>query len=191
MENAARCPFEKAILSAQCSCEMADRFSVAEQMGVECRSDLARNNCATLLGLMRECARFALKVTDTSDSLPFGKEMKVMIGGLIGLQRLMTTAEGGAAATPFRGEVAAPSRDEAPSKGDAGPPRETHSLSRPATTAEGACTTRGGGRVQNIHALVQQAQEVYGSLGTLPYQEIVKSIAAFQSKRRGGAYPSR
>ena len=134
-----RCPFEKAILSAQCACEMASRYSVAEQIGVECRSELARNNCAILLGIMRERARFALKVTDTSELLPFGKEMKVMIGGLIGLQRLMT-AEAGAAA-----------------------------------------------RVTNIHALVQQAQQVYGSLGTLPYQEIVKSIAAYQSKRRGKA----
>lgn len=142
MDNA-RCPFEKAILSAQSSCEMATRFSVAEQTGVECRSDIARNNCATLLGLMRERARFALKVTDTSDSLPFGKEMKVIIGGLFGLQRLMTKADG-----------------------------------------EGA-------RVQNIHALVRQAQEIFGSLETLPYQEIVKSIAAFQSKRRGDTRPGR
>lgn len=134
----ARCPFEKAILSAQCSCEMATRFSVAEQMGVECRSDIARNNCATLLGLMRERARFALKVTETSGSLPFGKEMKVIIGGLLGLQRLM-----------------------------------------PETDAEAA-------RVHNIHALVRQAQEIFGSLETLPYQEIVKSIASFQNKRRGG-----
>lgn len=143
MKNAARCPFEKAILGTQCSCELADRFSVAEQMGVECRSILARNNCATLLSLMRERARFTLKVTGTSNNLPFGKEMKVMIGGLMGLQRLMTMEE--------------------------------------AATA----------RVTNIHALVQQAQQVYGSLGTLPYQEIVKSIAAFQSKRRGGAHSSR
>jgi hypothetical protein len=134
-----RCPFERAILSAQCHCELAGRFAVAEQIGVECRSELARNNCAILLDSLRERARFALKVTDTSELLPFGKEMKVMIGGLIGLQRLMT-AEAGAAA-----------------------------------------------RVTNIHALVQQAQQVYGSLGTLPYQEIVKFIAAFQSKRRGKA----
>ena len=142
MDNA-RCPFEKAILSIQCACEMASRFSVAEQMGVECRSDIARNNCATLLAFMRERARFALKVTDTSAGLPFGKEMKVMLGGLIGLQRQMAT-----------GEVAAV-------------------------------------RVQNIHALVQQAQAAYGSLDALPYQEIVKSIAAFQGKRRGNAHPSR
>jgi len=141
--NKARCPFEKAILGTQCACEMASRFSVAEQMGVECRSDIARNNCATLLAFMRERARFALKVTDTSAGLPFGKEMKVMLGGLIGLQRQMAT-----------GEVAAV-------------------------------------RVQNIHALVQQAQAAYGSLDALPYQEIVKSIATFQGKRRGNAHPSR
>lgn len=138
----ARCPFEKPILSAQCDCEMATRFSIAEQMGVECRSGIARNNCAMLLGFMRERARFALKVTDASDSLPFGKEMKVMIGGLISLQRL-TTAEDSAA------------------------------------------------RVRNIHALVLKAQEMYGSLETLPYQEIIKSIAAFQNKRRGNGRPYR
>ena len=139
MDNA-RCPFEKAILSAQCGCELATRFSVAEQMGVECRSDIARNNCAMLLAIMRERARFALKVTDASTSLPFGKEMKVMLGGLTGLQRQLAPQ---------------------------------------------------GGRVENVHALVQQAQAVYGTLETLPYQEIVKSIVSFQSKRRGNARPSR
>ena len=135
-----RCPFEKAILSAQCACELATRFSVAEQLGVNCRSGIARNNCTTLLALMRERARFALKVTDTADHLPFGKEMKVMIGGLIGLQGLILTEQGAA-------------------------------------------------RVSNIHALVQQAQEKYTSLESLPYQEIVKSITAFQGKRRGHTRP--
>jgi len=140
--NNARCPFEKAILSVQCDCEMATRFSIAEQMGVECRSDIARNNCTTLLVYLRERARFVLKVTDTSAGLPFGKEMKVMLGGLIGLQRQMAPQEGVA-------------------------------------------------RVQNIHALVQQAQAAYGSLDALPYQEIVRTIAAYQGKRRGNARPSR
>ena len=135
-----RCPFEKAILSAQCACELASRFSVAEQMGVNCRNTIARNNCITLLALMRERARFALKVTDTSDSLPFGKEMKVMIGGLIGLQGLLTTEHG-------------------------------------------------ANRVSNIHALVREAQEKYGSLESLPYQEVVRSITAFQARRRGHKRP--
>jgi len=140
MDNA-RCPFERAILSAQCACEMAERFSIAEHAGVECRSDLARNNCQVLLALMRERARFALKVTGSAASLPFGKEMKVMIGGLIGLHQALSAAH-----------------------------------------------ERGAG-VQNIHALVQQAQSLYGSLEALPYREIVKSIAAFRSRRRGSVPP--
>jgi hypothetical protein len=135
-----RCPYEKAILSAQCACELATRFSVAEQMGVNCRSGIARNNCTTLLALMRNRARFALKVTDTSESLAFGKEMKVMIGGLIGLQALL-----------------APEPEPA--------------------------------RVGNIHALVREAQEKYRTLEALPYQEIVKSITAYQARRRGQAPP--
>lgn len=135
-----RCPFEKAILSAQCACELATRFSVAEQMGVNCRSGIARNNCTTLLALLRNRARFALKVTDTSESLPFGKELKAMIGGLIGLQGLLM-----------------PEADAA--------------------------------MVGNIHALVRQAQEQFGSLEALPYQEIVKSITAFQARRRGHVPP--
>ncbi|MDH5512994.1 MAG: hypothetical protein OEY27_07270 [Gammaproteobacteria bacterium] len=130
-----RCPFEKAILSSRCDCGLATRFSVAERMGVNCRSDIARNNCTTLLALMRDRARFALKVTDTSDHLPFGKEIKVMIGGLVGLQSLITPAD--------------------------------------------------AARVDDIHGLVRQAQEQYGSLMALPYHEIVKSITAYRSKRRG------
>jgi len=131
-----RCPFEKTILSAHCECELATRFSVAEQMGINCRSGIARNNCKTLLDMMRDRARFALKVTDTTKHLPFGKELKVMLGGLTGLQQLLTPS------TP------------------------------PAS-------------VSNIHALVQQAQDRFTPLDHIPYQEIVKSITAYQNKRRG------
>jgi len=85
----ARCPFEKVILGAHAGCAMAQRFAVAERMGVECTSDLALNNCVTLIRLLRENSRFALKVTDTSAPMAFGKEMKVMAGGLIGLETVL------------------------------------------------------------------------------------------------------
>ncbi|MBI3575107.1 MAG: hypothetical protein HY083_05595 [Gammaproteobacteria bacterium] len=85
----ARCPFEKVILGAYAGCGKAQRFFVAERMGVECISDIALNNCPTLRKLMRERSRFALKVTDTSEQMPFGKEMKVIIGGLIGLEKVL------------------------------------------------------------------------------------------------------
>ncbi len=135
----ARCPFEKVILGAYAGCEKAQRFSIAERMGVECTSDIALNNCLTLLKLMRERSRFALKVTDTSERMPFGKEMKVVIGGLIGLEMALHPAE----------------------KKNKGEPE-----------------------IKNIHGLVAKAQQTFGELSKLPYQEMVKSVVAFQLRKR-------
>ena len=135
----ARCPFEKVILGAYAGCEKAQRFAIAERMGVECTSDIALNNCLTLIKLVRQNARFALKVTDTSEQMPFGKEMKVVIGGLIGL-----------------GKVLHPEDKK----------------------------TRGEPEVKNIHGLVVEAQRAFGELSKLPYQEMVKSVMAFQLRKR-------
>lgn len=41
------------------------------------------------------------------------------------------------------------------------------------------------GPVANVHALIRQAQETFGSLETLPDQEIIKGIAGFRGRRRG------
>jgi hypothetical protein len=38
--------------------------------------------------------------------------------------------------------------------------------------------------IKDIHGLVQEAQTVFGSLTALPYPEIMKSVAAFQLRRR-------
>ncbi len=100
--NSARCPFEKVILGAYAGCEKAQRFAIAERMGVECTSDIALNNCLTLLKLMRERSRFALKVTDTAARLPFGKEMKIMAGGLAGLEAVV---HGGVEKLPKQPEI--------------------------------------------------------------------------------------
>jgi hypothetical protein len=89
------CPFEKAITSNRCGCEHAVRFAIAESIGMACRSDPAQKNCVTLLALMRERSRFALKLTNTSEKLPFGKELQIMIGGLSGLQYLLMPAKAG------------------------------------------------------------------------------------------------
>lgn len=92
-----RCPFEKAIVSMHCGCEYAGRYAVAEHIGVSCRSNLARTNCDTFLQLLRSHSRFALKLTDTSEHLPFGKEMKVMVGGVNGLSRALRGSDATAA----------------------------------------------------------------------------------------------
>lgn len=38
--------------------------------------------------------------------------------------------------------------------------------------------------VENIHGLIMRAQQVFGSLHDLPYQEIVKAVSAFTGRRR-------
>jgi len=135
----ARCPFEKVILGAYAGCAKARRFAIAERMGVECTSDIALNNCRTLIKLVRENARFALRVTDTAEPLPFGKVMKIMAGGLAGLE---TVVHGQIQKSPGQPEIS------------------------------------------DIHDLVQQAQAQFGSLTALPYPEIMKSVAAFQLRKR-------
>ncbi|MBI3570517.1 MAG: hypothetical protein HY082_05380 [Gammaproteobacteria bacterium] len=135
----ARCPFEKVILGVYAGCGKAQRFFVAERMGVECTSDVALNNCLTLIKLVRQNARFALKVTDTAERLPFGKEMKIMAGGLAGLESVI------------HGQT-----EKQPGQPD----------------------------IRDIHDLVQAAQAVFGSLTALPYPEIMKSVAAFQLRKR-------
>ncbi|MEA3413416.1 MAG: hypothetical protein U9R74_18050 [Pseudomonadota bacterium] len=39
-------------------------------------------------------------------------------------------------------------------------------------------------RVENVAALVDEAKSIYGSLGQLPYDRIVKSVLAFQGRRK-------
>lgn len=135
------CPFEKIILAGRCGCEAAERFAVGERVGVACTSPVAHHNCRTLLALLRARARFALKAPSASVPWPFGKEMRVMMGGLAGLKQLLTTEK-----ERDRNAAVGGPRAQAP-------------------------------EVENIHALVRRAQEAYGALEALPFQEIVRTIA--------------
>ncbi len=89
MSERIRCPFEKAILSTFRACENATQYQIGERTGVECGSHCASEDCFVLLRHLRDASRFALKVTDTSRELPFGKEMKILFGGLTGLQEIL------------------------------------------------------------------------------------------------------
>ena len=52
-----------------------------------CLSADAQQRCEQLLPLLRKKAAFALKLTDTDANLPFGKEIKVQCGSMLGLQQ--------------------------------------------------------------------------------------------------------
>lgn len=87
--NKRRCAFEKALLSRRCSCVCATRFYLADREGISCDSAPDHERCSQLIALLRESARFALKITSLYAELPHAKEIKVQNGGLVGLQRTL------------------------------------------------------------------------------------------------------
>lgn len=133
--NERRCVFEKAVLSRRCNCECSTRFYLADREGVACGSAHAHQRCERLVKLLRENAKFALKLTTLGEELPHAKEIKVQNGGLLGLQRVL----------------------------------------RPDLGTQQVC---------DIAALATLGERTFGTLEAFPYREIVKSIVAFESRRR-------
>ena len=87
--NERRCPYEKAINSRRCNCSQSRRFNLANREGIACKSEAGNLLCNDLLNIMRQKARFSLHVTHATSPLPHAKEIKVQVGGLLGLQKLL------------------------------------------------------------------------------------------------------
>jgi len=90
--------FERAVLTRQCGCAQAERFCIAEREGVSCRSAEGHARCDEFVDIVREKARFALKaaVDEHGRVLPYGKAMRVQVGGLRGLQHVLESTDGDA-----------------------------------------------------------------------------------------------
>lgn len=84
--NQRRCVLEKALNSHKVTCSHSQRLFLADREAVACNSDAAQQRCITLLGRLRDSARFALQMTHIGGPLPHNKETKVQTGGLLGLQ---------------------------------------------------------------------------------------------------------
>jgi hypothetical protein len=87
--NETRCWFEKSINSRKCRCGRMERFNLADREGVRCTNKEAQLQCEQLLKLMREKAIFALQMTKLDGPLPHAKEVKVQLGGMLGLQKAL------------------------------------------------------------------------------------------------------
>ena len=83
------CVFEKALLARCADCGVAARRALAEREAIGCRSPVARANCATLLGLLRERCTFALKLLPRNDRLPHATAMRLQCGGIGALARAL------------------------------------------------------------------------------------------------------
>ena len=84
-----RCPFEGAILSGRFGCRFAEKFLVAHREGIVCGEAGAYKNCEELVGCLTENAAFGLRLPRDRRKLTHGQEMRVRVGGLIGLTELL------------------------------------------------------------------------------------------------------
>jgi len=84
--NPDRCCFEKSITAKRCSCQYAIKFLLASREGVKCNNLKSKKKCVLFLTTLREHARFSLKLTKIDGPLPHKKEIKIQVGGLLGLQ---------------------------------------------------------------------------------------------------------
>ncbi len=87
--NPLQCPFEKTLNSRRCVCSKMERIHLADRECAGCHDKRAWQNCLDYLHLLRENARFALKITNLDEPLPHNKEMKVQSGSIFGLQELL------------------------------------------------------------------------------------------------------
>lgn len=87
--NPNRCVFEKAINNRRCNCEKKQRFLIATREGVGCQSKAAAQNCTQFLTIMRQNARFSLKVVTIEGPMPHNKELQVQAGGTRALRDLL------------------------------------------------------------------------------------------------------
>ena len=78
--------FTKALLAHAARCELAIRHSAGEIDALTCSSPVARTNCATLSALLRERARFTLRLPRPPVPLMHAKALQLQCGGLRGLQ---------------------------------------------------------------------------------------------------------
>jgi len=86
--NAAPCVFEKGILSLKCKCAYQHMFRLADRHGVGCTDTLMQHNCKAFLDHLRKQTQFVFKI-NIDGPLPHNKEMKVQIGGMLGVQKLL------------------------------------------------------------------------------------------------------
>ncbi|HSH28533.1 MAG TPA: hypothetical protein VK971_01400 [Thiohalobacter sp.] len=134
--NQQRCVFEKAINNRRVGCSQMHRFYLADREGVGCQSEAANRRCIALLERMRRDARFALQLTHIDGPLPHNKEIRVQVGGLLGIQALVQ-------------------------------PEKT-----------------GSGRVENAFDVLNRAEQRFGSIDAIPFNEVMKDIKQFQGRSR-------
>ena len=129
-----RCVFEKALTNHQAKCDLSRHFCLADREGYSCEDAGASLKCSKLLEKLREKSIFVLKLRDIDGPLPHNMEIRVQVGGVRGLAKLINV------------DII--------------------------------------DKVDNIHRVLDEVINKFGSLDSLPYSEIIQSIEQFQGRRR-------
>jgi len=129
-----RCVFEKALTNHQAKCDLSRHFCLADREGYSCEDAGASLKCSKLLEKLREKSIFVLKVHVIDGPLPHNMEIRVQVGGVRGLAKLINV------------DII--------------------------------------DKVDNIHRVLDEVINKFGSLDSLPYSEIIQSIEQFQGRRR-------
>ncbi len=89
--DALYCPFAKALLGGHGKCRHAQRHLLAERVAIGCQDASHQAVCGAFIDRLRSEARFALSTTHASGGLSHSLAMKLQVGGLRGLHRLLET----------------------------------------------------------------------------------------------------
>lgn len=87
--NANYCVFEKGILTTQAGCRLCQKMLIAEREAANCTDTQAQQTCKQYLEVLKEQARFPLRLRDTSLMLGHAKAIKLQIGSLRGLYQAL------------------------------------------------------------------------------------------------------
>jgi hypothetical protein len=84
-----KCPFKRVLLPGDFGCRHATVVTRREGPDIACSSSSTQALCAEVLSGLKQNGLPALGYTDDPTELPHGVAMKVQMGGLLGLQRLV------------------------------------------------------------------------------------------------------
>ncbi|MCK4834865.1 MAG: hypothetical protein KAT12_08800 [Gammaproteobacteria bacterium] len=87
--TAVRCVFEKALTNKHAKCRLSKHFCLADREGYACESVESSDKCGELLVKLRENSTFVLKLHEINGPLPHNMEIRVQVGGLMGLAKLV------------------------------------------------------------------------------------------------------
>ncbi len=84
-----RCVFEKALTNHRAKCRLSRHFCLADREGYSCKDIESSLKCSELLQKLRKKSVFVLKLHDIDGPLPHNMEIRVQVGGVIGLVKLI------------------------------------------------------------------------------------------------------